>query len=82
MNIREYYYLLEKDTGMVFGLYLDLLLIYLYELQQIKDGGDTQSLELGYYLGDKGSWLPAAFGEDYCSAINALESKIKILKGR
>lgn len=50
---------------------------HLYELQQIKDGGDIQSLELGYYLGDEGSWLPTAFGEDYCSAINALESKIK-----
>lgn len=50
---------------------------YLYELQQIKDGGDIQSLELGYYLQDEGSWLPTAFGENYCAAIESLENKIK-----
>lgn len=50
---------------------------HLYELQQIKDGGDIQSLDLGDYLENVGSWLPTAFALDYYSAVDALEEKIK-----
>lgn len=50
---------------------------HLYELQQIKDGGDIQSICLGDYLENEGSWLPTALALDYYSAVDALEEKIK-----
>lgn len=50
---------------------------HLYELASIKDGGDIESLNLGFYLQDEGSWLPTAFATDFETALKALEEKIK-----
>ncbi|SPU40690.1 Uncharacterised protein [Lysinibacillus capsici] len=48
---------------------------HLYELANIKDGGDIESLNLGFYLQNEGSWLPTAFATDFETALKALEDK-------
>ncbi|MBD8523835.1 hypothetical protein [Lysinibacillus fusiformis] len=50
---------------------------HLYELANIKDGGDIESLNLGFYLQNEGSWLPTAFATDFETALKTLEEKIK-----
>lgn len=50
---------------------------HLVHLEDIKIGDDIESIELGYYLNDEGSWLPIAFAEDFDTALVILESKIE-----
>lgn len=50
---------------------------HIYEMREIKNGSDIESLELGFYLHSEGSWLPTAFAKDLPTALAALEIKIQ-----
>lgn len=50
---------------------------HVYQIREIKDGGDIESLELGYYFGGEGSWLPVTEAQDFHTALSKLESKVK-----
>lgn len=49
----------------------------LTKLQDIKQGADIESIELGKYLEDDGYWLPVAFAENVMDALNLLNKKIE-----
>lgn len=48
------------------------------ELREITDGSDIESLELGFYLAGKGSWLPVVRGENLAEVMQALDAKASI----
>jgi hypothetical protein len=49
---------------------------YVYEMRQIIDGGDIESLTLGDYFHNEGSWLPVSNGCNLSEVLTKLEEKI------
>lgn len=62
-----------KGTWVAIGLNNSVLT----KLQDIKQGADIESLELGYYLEEDGFWLPVAFAENLMDALDLLNKKIE-----
>lgn len=50
---------------------------HLYEMREVNIGSDIESIELGFYLHNEGSWLPTAYSLDLATALAALETKIQ-----
>ena len=50
---------------------------HIYEIREIKDGGDIESSQLEFYFNDEGSWLPAVHGTDFAAALEKLEKKVQ-----
>jgi|GEM_PF-1893439 len=62
-----------KGTWVAIGLQDGVLT----KIQDIKQGADIESLELGYYFNEDGYWLPVAFAENLKDALNLLNKKIE-----
>lgn len=49
---------------------------HVYEMKEITDGGDIESIELGDYFFNEGSWLPVVNGSDLAEVLTKLNEKI------
>jgi len=48
-----------------------------YEMREISDGGDIESMVLGEYFYNEGSWLPVAIGDNLMNVLAKLNEKIQ-----
>lgn len=79
MLIREYNWTLlswSERYGNGVWVVAGPIINHLYELQEIKEGNDLESLELGHYLGNEGVWLPVVHAADVSIALEILEERI------
>ncbi|MCP1161221.1 MULTISPECIES: hypothetical protein [Bacillus] len=49
---------------------------HVYEIREITDGRDIESMEIGEYFHNEGSWLPVVIGENLAEVLIKLNEKV------
>jgi len=57
------------------------LAIHTHEIQEITDGGDIESMELGNYFSNEGAWLSVVNGTELAGVIEQLNRDVKPFVG-
>lgn len=50
-----------------------------YQVREITDGADIESMVLGDYFLDEGTWLPVTKGKNHSDILNKLNGKVELM---